>query len=244
MDHMSTTEYWTLDRIATTNNVTVTLGWTANSGGVDNLTDLTVARWDVSSSIWRDQGNGGTTGNTTAGTIVSSGTVNAFSPFTLASTTSNNPLPVSLVSFEAIPDQQNNEVHLTWKTSSELNNDFFTIEKTIDLETYQEVAIVTGIGTTNDYNSYSTKDLNPSSGLSYYRLKQTDYNGDFKYYDLKKIEFEYDNLLSNNEIVVYSNPNLGDMVYLQIPQNNFENYQIILTNVSVEILILNLFFRI
>lgn len=90
-----------LDRVTSTNNVNVTLTWDVNSGGVTDLDDLLVARWDGDS--WTSEGNGGTTGNTTTGTIVTSSAVTNFSPFTLASSTSNNPLPIELLSFSATP---------------------------------------------------------------------------------------------------------------------------------------------
>jgi hypothetical protein len=84
LDHVSQCEYWMLDRTAGSSNVAVTLSWDTRSCGVSNLADLRVARWD--GTQWTDKGNGGTTGNTTAGTVVSGAAVNGFGPFTLAST--------------------------------------------------------------------------------------------------------------------------------------------------------------
>ncbi|MGI9542730.1 MAG: beta strand repeat-containing protein, partial [Cyclobacteriaceae bacterium] len=73
INNVSLVEYWQLDRTAGSSNVTVTLTWDGNSGGVGSLADLVVARWD--GAVWRDEGNGGTTGNTTTGTVVSAAAV-------------------------------------------------------------------------------------------------------------------------------------------------------------------------
>jgi hypothetical protein len=90
IDHISTSEYWEMERSTGTANADVTLTWDANSQ-VDNLTDLRVAQFDGSN--WIDKGNDGTTGAPAAGTIA----INAVSSFTtknftLASSTANNPL--------------------------------------------------------------------------------------------------------------------------------------------------------
>jgi hypothetical protein len=213
--HISTTEYWTLDRIASTNNVSVTLSWDANSGGVDNLTDLTVIRWD--GSTWKDHGNGGTTGNTTAGTIVSSGSISSFSPFTLGSSSSNNPLPVTLVDFRAEADFDNHQVLLNWETVSELNNDYFIVEKTTDLMSFTAVDRIAGAGTTNEFSFYNTIDNKPNEGISYYRLSQVDFDGTKQVYELKKVEF---NSISNtNEFNLFPNPLSKNTFFISLPMD-------------------------
>lgn len=78
---VSNTEYWILDRTNGTSNVAVTLSWAARSASISSLARLRVSRWD--GSQWTDAGQASTTGNITAGTIVSN-TVSSFSPFTLA----------------------------------------------------------------------------------------------------------------------------------------------------------------
>ena len=71
LDNISNTEYWILNRLVGSNNVRTTLGWAnTRSGhiGSGSLCDIRVARWD--GTKWINEGNGGTTGNTTAGTII------------------------------------------------------------------------------------------------------------------------------------------------------------------------------
>ncbi|MEZ4721504.1 MAG: hypothetical protein R2813_06455 [Flavobacteriales bacterium] len=183
IDHVSTREYWILDRTNLTNNVSVTLSWDVNSGGVDNLSDLLVARWDGDS--WVSHGNGGTTGNVTSGTIVSSSAVTSFSPFILASSSSNNPLPIELLDFSATPKDK--QVLLHWETASEINNDFFTLERSRDASVFESIGTIPGAGSSNRPLEYQFVDDQPISGVSYYRLKQTDFNGEFEYSGVEQV---------------------------------------------------------
>ncbi|HET6992086.1 MAG TPA: T9SS type A sorting domain-containing protein, partial [Bacteroidia bacterium] len=96
-------------------------------------------------------------------------------------------LPVELLDFTA--QAENDRVRLQWNTSSENNNDYFTVEKTIDGFNYEQVAIVDGAGTSTQQHHYETFDLHPYIGTSYYRLKQTDFNGMSKYYSPVAVEF-------------------------------------------------------
>src|SRR5205085_6696191 len=96
IDHLSRCEYWTLNRNLGASNVTVSLGWNASSCGVTTLADLKVCRWDVGTTKWKDMGNAGTTGNTTAGTVTSTLASTIFGAFTLGSNTAANPLPIEL----------------------------------------------------------------------------------------------------------------------------------------------------
>jgi len=186
IDHVSTREYWLLDRTNGSSSVNVTLSWDVNSGGVTDLSELLIARWDGSS--WVSHGNGGTTGNTTAGTIVSASPLTSFSPFTMASSTPNNPLPIDLIDFKA--DAREKHVDLTWRTANEINNDYFTLERSQDGLSFEELAEIDGAGNSNIELSYSYQDKNPYYGVSYYRLKQTDFDGSVSYSSVERVEFE------------------------------------------------------
>ncbi|MFN5318941.1 MAG: T9SS type A sorting domain-containing protein, partial [Bacteroidia bacterium] len=202
LDHLSHCEYWTLDRNAGTSGAVVTLSWNTTSCGVTNLADLRVARWD--GSAWRDHGNGGTSGNTVAGSLTSSGTISSFSPFTLSSSTSENPLPINLVDFSAVA--ADGTVDVTWTTASETNNDYFVVEASKDAREFNEVATVDGAGNSNAMLNYQIKDSNPFAGVSYYRLKQVDFNGEFTYSDIQAVNTPS---LWQNEIIVSPNPVVG-----------------------------------
>lgn len=199
LDHLSHCEYWTLDRDAGSSSVSVTLTWNTTSCGVTNLSDLRVARWN--GSMWKDHGNGGTSGNTVTGSIVSSSAITSFSPFTLSSSTTENPLPVNLVHFSAAP--KDDRVEIEWTTVSETNNDFFTVEVSEDAVEFEEVTKVSGAGNSNVTLNYVSYDNRPHAGVSYYRLKQTDYDGKVMYSGIRVVEMSN---LWQNEIVVSPNP--------------------------------------
>ncbi|HKR04068.1 MAG TPA: T9SS type A sorting domain-containing protein [Bacteroidia bacterium] len=93
--------------------------------------------------------------------------------WTLADITS--PLPVELLYFKAACDNQ--EVFLQWSTASEKDCKSFSVEKSRDGNDFVTVTEITGAGNSTSTLFYSTTDRNTFSGISYYRLKQTDYNG-------------------------------------------------------------------
>jgi len=135
--------------------------------------------WDVGSSNWIAPAlNPGTacTGSaveTAQANSVSVFTINSSQPFVLVKKT--NILPVELLKFSASCD--NKKVTVNWTTASELNNDFFTVERSPDAINYQPIGIVNGAGSSSTIQNYSFVDSDPLSGTSYYRLKQTDFNG-------------------------------------------------------------------
>ncbi len=84
-------------------------------------------------------------------------------------------LPIELLSFDA--DYDGKAVKLNWTTASEINNDYFTIERTRDGTMYDYISTVPGAGNSNSINNYSARDVDPLPGTSFYRLLQTDYDG-------------------------------------------------------------------
>jgi N-acetylneuraminic acid mutarotase len=85
------------------------------------------------------------------------------------------PLPVDLASFDAVP--QSGSVLACWVTESETNNDFFSLEKSRDGVLFEKVAKINGHGTTSQAQKYSALDRQPFENISYYRLRQVDFNG-------------------------------------------------------------------
>lgn len=89
-------------------------------------------------------------------------------------------LPIELISFDA--KNNNSEVELNWITATEKNNNFFSIERSEDAVGFEEILSVKGAGNSNQYKSYTAFDKEPlKSTVSYYRLKQTDFDGKFSY---------------------------------------------------------------
>jgi hypothetical protein len=84
-------------------------------------------------------------------------------------------LPVTLLNFTA--NYLNGRAQLDWTTASEVNNNYFTVEKSIDASVYSELKRINGSGNSSAIHQYSVTDNFPSAGVSYYRLRQTDYDG-------------------------------------------------------------------
>ena len=91
-------------------------------------------------------------------------------------------LPIELISFNAehLGGDTNPVVLINWDIASQVNNDYFEIQRSVDVEEWHTVETVTGAGNSNTQMSYSVIDTKPLYGISYYRLKQTDYDGQSK----------------------------------------------------------------
>ncbi len=121
--------------------------------------------------------NGNTTGVTKGTGTVSASGISTFGPFIIVGAT--YALSVNLSYFTVQP-QDGNAV-IQWATTSEKNNDFFTIEKTGDGQNWVEVQKINGAGNSSTIKYYSYTDKTPFEGKSFYRIKQTDYSGTFSY---------------------------------------------------------------
>ena len=90
--------------------------------------------------------------NPTAQSVVVPG-ITDFNHGTWAIALETSPLPVELLSFTAMPEE-NNRVRCDWVTASEINNDFFTVERSKDGVTFEALGIVDGSGTTSAVSEY------------------------------------------------------------------------------------------
>ena len=97
-------------------------------------------------------------------------------------------LPVELTAFTAKTDDK--QTYLNWQTASEINNDFFAIEHSMDGISFAEIGTVNGNGTTSDQQRYAFTHSNPVNGINYYRLKQQDFDGAFEYSETRVIQIE------------------------------------------------------
>jgi len=88
-----------------------------------------------------------------------------------------NPLPITLVSFKATYQPAESRVKLEWLTSQEINNDYFAIERSRDARNFSEIARIPGAGNSSERMAYEYYDSQPLAGIAYYRLRQTDYDG-------------------------------------------------------------------
>ncbi len=108
-------------------------------------------------------------------------------------------LPVDLLSFSV--SQKESSAQLTWVTASELNNDYFTIERSVNGISYEEVAIIKGGGTSSLIQNYACLDSYPLEGLSYYRLIQTDFDGMITVFNQVAFNAEI-----TSRLLIYPNP--------------------------------------
>ncbi|HTE33283.1 MAG TPA: T9SS type A sorting domain-containing protein, partial [Chryseolinea sp.] len=132
--------------------------------------------------------------------------------FTLGNTDVTKPLPIELISFSA--KLNNDNVELKWSTASERNNNFFTIERASNIEEFEAIGNpIEGKGTTAEKNYYGSTDENPPYGRSYYRLKQTDFDGKFTYSDLRVIDYEGPRFPT---LKVYPNPSQGHTLTIEV----------------------------
>lgn len=115
--------------------------------------------------------------------------------------TSAGILPIKLVKFEA--NSNSDRIDLNWVTAVEINNDFFTIEKSSDLKTWEVISTIKGAGNSNINIEYFEVDYSPYFGVSYYRLKQTDFDGQFTYSNVIPVKF---NKHSTVEMSLFPNP--------------------------------------
>lgn len=113
---------------------------------------------------------------------------------------SGGPLPVTLLSFNA--QKSGEQVLLTWATSTEINTDKFDVEYSKDGNTFSSFISVAAKGNSSTRQEYSTNHCCPVEGVNYYRLMMIDRDGSFKYSEIKKVMFEFVNVMK-----VFPNPN-------------------------------------
>ncbi|MBO7593406.1 MAG: T9SS type A sorting domain-containing protein [Salinivirgaceae bacterium] len=113
-------------------------------------------------------------------------------------------MPIELVYFEVYNSGE--QVYFKWQTASELNNDYFTIESSIDAEDFEPLATVQGSGTTNYTVDYDYQYRLNYVGTMYYRLKQTDYDGSSSYSKTVAVTFAAKAVKKADSFTVYPNP--------------------------------------
>lgn len=123
----------------------------------------------------------------------------------------NTTLPVELLSFTA--QNENGAVVITWETATELNNDFFTIERSATGTEFSDIAEVKGNGTTKEASQYEFVDYNPLNGTSYYRLVQTDFDGTSETF--KPVSVTVEAGVAEGNIEIYPNPLAGNVLRLK-----------------------------
>lgn len=220
---VSNSEYWIVDG-PTPGEANIQLRWDNNSVPVlsdATVSDLRVMEGDASAFLgWLNVGGGNFTGDASGGTVTSNNGGGSFGRvtfstkvFTLGTMTANSPLPVELIAFTA--KVEGSEVLLEWETASELNNDYFVVERSFDGENFESIGEVTGNGTTKQTSYYEYWDSRPSVGTNYYRLKQVDFDGSFEYSSIIEVKIE-SNVETQFDLTIYPNPTSTSNVKLKL----------------------------
>ncbi|MEQ8712773.1 MAG: T9SS type A sorting domain-containing protein, partial [Cyclobacteriaceae bacterium] len=110
------------------------------------------------------------------------------------------PLPVELLYF--VGAQEADHIQLDWATATEINNDHFEVERSVDGEIWDVIGMVNGFGTTSTPQNYVHVDINPQIGVAYYRLRQVDFDGAFEYSSIIQVSYKFEDFDFN----VYPNP--------------------------------------
>jgi len=167
---------------------------------------------------------------------ISAGTVYAyrsafdeFSDFAIAKN-NNFILPVELLSFDIKCKDKSNI--LSWITASELNNDYFEVQRSYNAPNWENIGNIQGAGNSNKLLNYSFADQKTNK-KAYYRLKQVDFDGKFEY---SKIIVS--NCVPNNddaEVIIYPNP-CNDFLNISISNWDSESVKYEITNLTGQII--------
>jgi len=137
-----------------------------------------------------------------------------------------NPLPVELLDFKA--ECEDVDMKISWITGSEINNDFFTVERGSDGIEFEPIASVKGAGNSSSAINYAINDISPIKGVNYYRLKQTDFDGYFKYSEV----ISHTSCSDIHELNIFTYVESNRNIQLVMEANGSEKATITVTDLS------------
>ena len=234
---VSHTRWWDVSKISGSTAVSVRLYWIVPAtDGITNVNDLVVAHYSnrdhsgtASTTQWWNRGRSAANSSAlvTDGYVESSETMTTFSPFTISTITSTNPLPVELLSFHVACD--NGMVKADWSTASETNNDHFELQGSENAGTYNILKTVSGHGNSNIMQQYHTEIANVNR-YNYFRLAQVDMNGQTQYYTPTYLQCDP----GNNALLAANN---GHSIQLTLPAGVSSQLMVAITDMSGKTLI-------
>jgi hypothetical protein len=157
---------------------------------------------------------------------ITSNEFTTFSFFALASINENiNPLPVRLLYVKG--KQVNKTVVLDWATASEINNDYFEVERSLDGKDFEYIGRVQGNGTVQTLHTYNYVDVQlPEASVLYYRLRQVDKDGKYEFSQIVAVPIIRTNSEPGNRWAVYPNPLRGDELEIVAGDANLKPNQV------------------
>jgi hypothetical protein len=142
-------------------------------------------------------------------------------------------LPIELISFTG--QCNGNIIELKWVTATEINNDYYTVERSMNNMSWETIGQVDGAGNSNTFRNYFFSDPEHNNGIFYYRFKQTDFDGNFNYSNIINVESCKEDL---TEIKVYPNP-VTDYLKIIVQDNSsfsFSNVSFSLYDINQKLL--------
>jgi hypothetical protein len=214
MHHTSGIEYWVLSSTLSTPHVT--LFWKdAVRSQINSPGDLLVGYYN--SPCWESKGVTGLIVSGNTGSITSNIAFTNYGRITFGTKLNTNPLPISLIDFSA--NCVNGIAKILWSTASETNNDFFSIERSLDGINWINIANIPGAGNSNQTNNYTYSDENSIDYYVYYRLKQTDFDGNVKTFSPVSVNCSSS---ADMEVNVFPNP-FKEEIILNINNIDYSN---------------------
>ena len=141
-------------------------------------------------------------------------------------------LPVELITFTG--NQVNNTILMKWKTASELNNKKFEIEESQDGQRFLKIGEMQGNGNTSTQQDYSFEVKKTRTGVSYYRLKQIDFDGQFEYSKVISVNFKGEN---RNIGEIYPTPSKSGLVNLDYFSQNHDEIRVSLFDLTGKLVV-------
>jgi hypothetical protein len=132
-----------------------------------------------------------------------------------------NIVPVQLMYFKG--KAENNRSQLNWATATELNSDYFSIQRSVDLKEFTDVGQVKAAGDSRLKLEYSFLDEAPLPGINYYRLKQVDKDGSAEYSKIVAVNVQD----GSTQFAIYPNPSDGRTIQLQFSNLDFEGLKLV-----------------
>ncbi|WP_425390837.1 T9SS type A sorting domain-containing protein [Ekhidna sp.] len=212
--YINSSDYWRIDSgvgSATLDAITIDISNVGLSSDDINDQLLQVMVWDEAGGEW-DHLGGISSGVPSAANVVSTLTQSFSEKIFTSGAESSTALPVELIYFNGIA--QDNVVTLSWETATEINNDFFEVQRSLDGISFEVIGIVDGNGNSSESIEYTFKDGNPYLGLNYYRLRQVDFDGADELLPIIQVSNDYQ--LKGILISSYPNPTQQDNLNVRI----------------------------
>ncbi len=220
VDYLNTAGFWAVTKADGFAGGTYDI--TLNPKGLSGFEDIcSLTALKRSAAVWEEHGTHvEPMGSLVNPTIKRTGVTTGFSDWGAAGK-SETILPVELAKFEAICNE--NFANISWTTLSEINNDYFILERSKDMSNFIEIARIVGHGNSSISVDYSFSDNKMLDGTNYYRLKQVDFDGTMKVYQAISINCDGQNK-TNAKVITYPNPFRSELnVYFE----NLENQEVI-----------------